>query len=172
MMATRTLIAVLLLATVEAKTSPVSKIVTMLKDMTTQLAKEQDADNEMMETMNCWCETYDKEKTAAIKAAEDSIASLKTTSEEQGAAAAKFSEEITSLEAILKKSTESLASATEQRKKALAEFNEEEKDLLASFTSVGDAIIQLEKHHSASLLQGQTKAAKDDTHNIAMMLKA
>jgi len=167
------LFAVLLLQApvTEAKTSPVTKIVNMLKDMTTQLMKEQDQDNEMMETMNCWCETYDKEKTAAIKAAEDSIASLKTTSEEQGAAAAKFSEEITSLEAILKKSTESLASATEQRKKALAEFNEEEKDLLASITSVGDAIIQLEKHHSASLLQAGGSASKD-THNVAMMLQA
>merc|ERR1719428_1851923 len=152
-------------------TSPVTKIVNMLKDMTTQLMKEQDQDNEMMETMNCWCETYDKEKTAAIKAAEDSIATLKATSEEQGAAAAKFTAEIASLEKILAASQESLASATEQRKKALAEFNEEEKDLLASITSVNDAIIQLEKHHSAALLQADGTASKN-THNIAMMLQA
>merc|ERR1719240_808488 len=118
----------------------------------------------MMETMNCWCETYDKEKTAAIKTAEDSIATLKATSEEQGAAAAKFTAEIASLEKILAASEESLASATEQRKKALAEFNEEEKDLLASITSVGSAITQLEKHHSASLLQADGSASKD-THN-------
>merc|ERR1719191_972681 len=76
--------------------------------------------------MNCWCETYDKEKTAAILAAEDSIASLKTTSAEQGAAAAQFAEEMKSLEAHLKASETALAQATEQRKKALAEFNEEE----------------------------------------------
>merc|ERR1719161_2582723 len=73
--------------------------------------------------MKCWCETYDKEKTAAILAAEDSIASLKTTSAEQGAAAAQFEAEIASLEAILKKSQVALAQATEQRKKRLAEFN-------------------------------------------------
>merc|ERR1719191_130277 len=121
--------------------------------------------------MNCWCETYDKEKTAAILAAEDSIASLKTTAEEMGAAAAQFTEEIASLEAHLKASTEALASATEQRKKALAEFNEEEKDLLASITSVGNAVISLEKHHSASLLQADGTAQKD-THNIALMLQA
>merc|ERR1719473_125959 len=168
------LFAVLLLqaASVEAKTSPVTKIVVMLKDMITQLSKEQDADNEMMETMNCWCETYDKEKTAAIKAAEDSIASLKTTSEEQGAAAAQLTAEIASLEESLKKSEVALAQATEQRKKALAEFNEEEKDLLASITSVGNAVISLEKHHSASLLQTPTQASKNALHGVAMMLQA
>merc|ERR1719388_16591 len=121
--------------------------------------------------MKCWCETYDKEKTAAILAAEDSIASLKTTSAEQGAAAAQFAEEMKSLEAPLKASETSLASATEQRKKALAEFNEEEKDLLASITSVGNAIISLEKHHSAALLQ-ESKSSRDETHSIAMMLQA
>merc|ERR1719161_1677128 len=122
--------------------------------------------------MKCWCETYDKEKTAAILAAEDSIASLKTTSAEQGAAAAQFAEEMKSLEATLKASETSLASATEQRKKALAEFNEEEKDLLASITSVGNAIISLEKHHSAALLQTPTQASKNALHGVAMLLQA
>merc|ERR1719160_1326925 len=122
--------------------------------------------------MKCWCETYDKEKTAAILAAEDSIASLKTTSAEQGAAAAQFTQEIASLEAHLKASETALAQATEQRKKALAEFNEEEKDLLASITSVGNAIISLEKHHSAALLQTPTQASKNALHGVAMMLQA
>merc|ERR1719313_2442987 len=134
-MAMKILFAALLASKVQAKTSPVTKIVNMLKEMTTQLQKEQEVDDEMMAKMNCWCETYDKEKTAAILAAEDSIASLKTTSEEQGAAAAQFTAEIASLEDHLKKSEVALAQATEQRKKALAEFNEEEKDLLGSITS-------------------------------------
>jgi len=145
----------------------------MLKDMTTQLQKEQDSDNEMMETMNCWCETYDKEKTAAILAAEDSIASLKTVSAENGAAAAKFTAELESLKKSLAQSEAALASATEQRKKRLAEFNEEEKDLIASITSVKNAIISLEKHHGASLLQESKglEGARDAIHGIAMMLQ-
>merc|ERR1719359_1263660 len=121
--------------------------------------------------MKCWCETYDKEKTAAILAAEDSIASLKSTSAEQGAAAAQFTAEIASLEESLAASESALASATEQRKKALAEFNEEEKDLLASITSVGNAVISLEKHHSASLLQTPTQASKNALHGVAIMLQ-
>jgi hypothetical protein len=172
MMAMKILFAALLASYAQAKTSPVTKIVNMLKEMTTQLQKEQEADNDMMETMKCWCETYDKEKTAAILAAEDSIANLKAVSEEQGAAAAQFTAEIASLEEILKKSEVALAQATEQRKKALAEFNEEEKDLLGSITSVGNAIISLEKHHSASLLQTPTQTSKSTLHGVAIMLQA
>jgi len=170
----KTLFAVLFLQAsyVQAKTSPVTKIVLMLKDMTVQLQKEQDADNDMMETMNCWCETYDKEKTAAILAAEDSIQVLKSVSAENGAAAAKFTAQIESLTKTLEASETALAQATEQRKKSLAEFNEEEKDLLASITSVGDAIIQLEKHHSASLLQTPTKAVQNEFHSVAMLLQS
>merc|ERR1719236_422899 len=51
--------------------------------------------------MNCWCTTYDKEKTAAILAAEEAIASLKTVSASNGAAAAKFTAEIAALEKSL-----------------------------------------------------------------------
>merc|ERR1719409_716334 len=145
-MAFKIMVVVMLLATgVEAKTSPVTKIVNMLKEMTTQLQTEQEQDDDMMETMKCWCETYDKEKTAAILAAEDSIATLKATSEEQGAAAAGFEAEVASLTTHLAQSEEALAQATEQRKKRLAEFNAEEKDLIGSITSVKDAIIALEK---------------------------
>jgi hypothetical protein len=165
-------VAMLLAPGVEAKTSPVTKIVNMLKEMTTQLQKEQDQDNEMMETMNCWCETYDKEKTAAILAAEDSIASLKTTSEENGAAAALYTQQIAALEKQLAQAEEALASATEQRKKRLAEFTAEEKDLLASITSVGDAVIALEKHHSAAAASFiQESDAHAQMHSIAMTLK-
>merc|ERR1719160_1619316 len=104
-MAMKFLFAVLFLQ-VDAKTSPVTKIVNMLKEMTAQLQKEQEQDNDMMETMNCWCETYDKEKTAAILAAEDSIATLKTVSQENGAAAALHTQEIASLEKSLAQSEE------------------------------------------------------------------
>jgi hypothetical protein len=172
MMGIKIVFAALLASYAQGKTSPVTKIVNMLKEMTTQLQKEQEQDNEMMETMKCWCETYDKEKTAAILAAEDSIATLKTVSVEQGAAAAQFEAEIASLEESLKKSEVALAQATEQRKKALAEFNEEEKDLLASITSVKGAVISLEKHHSASLLQTPAQASKNALHGVAIMLQA
>merc|ERR1719453_898005 len=103
----------------DGKTSPVTKIVNMLKDMVVQLQKEQDVDNEAMETMNCWCETYDKEKTQAILDGEDKIAQLKVTSQAEGASVLQRTQEIAALESQLAQATNSLASATEQRKKEL-----------------------------------------------------
>ena len=46
---------------------------------------------------------------------------------------------------------------------------EEEKDLLGSITSVGNAIISLEKHHSASLLQTPTQASKNALHGVNLV---
>merc|ERR1719399_965829 len=91
------------------KTSPVTKVITMLKDMTTQLAKEQEVDDEMYSKMDCWCTTGSKEKTKAIFDGEDKIASLKVVIEEETAAVAQFTGEISQLEAQLAKSKTALA---------------------------------------------------------------
>jgi len=152
------------------KTSPVTKVITMLKDMTTQLAKEQEVDDEMYAKMDCWCTTGSKEKTKAIFDGESKIESLKLEIEQETAAISQYTEEISQLTASLQKSETALAQATEQRKKALAEFNLEEKDLLASIASVKGAIIALDKHHSASLLQ-ESDSAREETHKIALMLQ-
>merc|ERR1719284_2144171 len=81
-----------------AKNRPVSKVITLLKDMLKQLEKEADEDEEIYDKIACWCETNDKEKTKSIKDAEKEVA------EDQ----------------------ESLDQATELRRKQLAEFNAEE----------------------------------------------
>jgi len=152
------------------KTSPVSKVISLLKDMSVQLAKEQEVDDEMYAKMTCWCTTGDKEKTQAIKDGEDKIASLKVTITEETAAIAQYTEQSAQLEALLQKAQTALDQATTMRKKNLAEFNAEEKDLLASITSVKDAIVSLSKHHSASLLQ-ESGSAREETRKIAMMLQ-
>eukprot|EP00971_Amphidinium_carterae_P130865 2592461-Amphidinium_carterae.1 len=48
---------------VAAKERPVSRVITLLKDMQKQLEKEQEEDEEIYEKLACWCETNDKEKT-------------------------------------------------------------------------------------------------------------
>jgi len=42
-----------------AKNRPVSKVITVLKDMLKQLEKEGEDDEEIYEKMACWCETND-----------------------------------------------------------------------------------------------------------------
>merc|ERR1719453_1439656 len=81
-----------------AKNRPVSKVITLLKDMNTQLQEEGKADEEIYEQMACWCETNDKEKTKAIAEATQHIDDLTVSIESLTAASTRLNEEIKVLE--------------------------------------------------------------------------
>jgi len=142
------------------KNRPVSKVITLLKDMVSQLEKEAEEDEEVYETMGCWCETNDKAKTKSIADAEQTISDLTAAIEGFTASAAKLNTEIANLEKEVAKNSQALDTATALRTKQLAEFNEEEKDMLGSITSLKAAVIALSKHHEASLIQ---KTESSDT---------
>jgi len=135
-----------------AKNRPVTKVINLLKDMQAQLQKEAEEDEETYEKVACWCETNDKEKTAAIEEAEARITDLTSTIEELTAMSARLNTEIKNLEAEIAKNQEALDKATAMRQKELAEFNEEEKDMLQSIGALKSAVVVLSKHH-ASLAQ-------------------
>merc|ERR1712100_596440 len=77
-----------------AKNRPVSKVITLLKDMLKQLEKEAEEDEEIYDKMACWCETNDQEKTKSIADAEARISDLTTKIEELPAASARLNTEI------------------------------------------------------------------------------
>jgi DNA repair exonuclease SbcCD ATPase subunit len=133
----------------EDKNRPVTKLINLLKDMQAQLQKEQKEDEEVYEKVACWCETNDKEKTAAIEEAEARITDLTSTIEEMTAQSARLNTEIKNLEAEIAKNQEALAKATAIRQKELAEFNAEEKDMLQSIGALKSAVTVLSKHHSS-----------------------
>merc|ERR1719271_2376854 len=134
-----------------AKNRPVSKVITLLKDMLIQLQKEAEEDEDIYDKLACWCETNDREKTKAIKEAEEKIDMLISKIEELTGLSAQLSTEIKNLEKDIAKDQNSLDQATGIRKKELAEFNEEEKDLLEAITSLKAAIAVLSKHHTSFL---------------------
>merc|ERR1719393_830183 len=138
-----------------AKNRPVSKVITLLKDMLAQMEKEAEEDEEIYEKMACWCETNDKEKTKAIADAEARIEDLTSTIEEMAAASARLNTEIANLEKEVAANQEALDKAQAIRTKELAEFNAEEKDMLQSISALKAAITVLSKHHggAAGLLQ-------------------
>jgi hypothetical protein len=136
-----------------AKNRPVSKVITLLKDMLKQLEKEAETDEEIYDKMACWCETNDREKTKAIKDAEARIADLTTQIEEYTALSARLGAEIKNLEKEVAENQEALDQATAIRQKQLAEFNAEEKDLLESISALKAAVTVLSKHHGGSLVQ-------------------
>jgi hypothetical protein len=142
-----------------AKNRPVSKVITLLKDMLKQLEKEAEEDEEIYDQLACWCETNDKEKTKSIGDAESKIEQLTTAIEDLTAGSSRLNTEIKNLEKEVAKNQEALDQATEIRQKELAEFNAEEKDLLASIGALKSAVTVLSKHNSASLLQIGTMSA-------------
>merc|ERR1712072_413662 len=133
-----------------AKNRPVSKVITLLKDMLKQLEKEAEEDEEIYDKMACWCETNDKEKTKSIADAEARIADLTTKIEELTANSARLNTEIKNLEKEVAENQAALDKATAIRQKQLAEFNEEEKDLLGSISALKSAVTVLSKHNSLS----------------------
>merc|ERR550534_2716566 len=138
---------------VAAKNRPVSKVITLLKDMLKQLEKEAEEDEEIYDKMACWCETNDKEKTKGIADAEAKIADLTTKIEELTASSSRLGAEIKNLEKEVAQNQEALDKATAIREKQLAEFNAEEKDLLESISALKAAIVVLSKHHGGALTQ-------------------
>merc|ERR1719421_1740064 len=136
-----------------AKNRPVSKVITLLKDMMAQMEKEAEEDEEIYEKMACWCETNDKEKTKSIADAEARIEDLTTEIEELTAASARLNTEIKNLEKEVAANQAALDQATAIRQKELAEFNAEEKDLLQSISALKAAIVVLSKHHGGALVQ-------------------
>merc|ERR1712032_1256063 len=137
----------------DAKNRPVSKVITLLKDMLKQLEKEAAEDEEIYDKMGCWCETNDKEKTKAVADAEAKIEDLTTKIEELTASSARLNTEIKNLEKEVAKNQEALDQATAIREKELAEFNAEENDALQAISALKSAITVLSKHHSGALLQ-------------------
>merc|ERR1719456_1731088 len=161
-----------------AKNRPVSKVITLLKDMLKQLEKEAAEDEEVYDKMACWCETNDKAKTKSIAEAEARISDLTSKIEELTANSARLGTEIKNLEKEVAANQEALDQATAIRTKQLAEFNAEEKDLLESISALKAAITVLSKHHGGSLLQmprshmlGVAATAQHEMERHAMLLR-
>jgi len=152
------------------KNRPVAKVINVLNDMLKQLEKEASEDEELYETMTCWCETNDREKTKAIADAEAKIDDLGVKIEELTAKSGKLGVEIKNLEKEVAKNQAALDKATEIRMKELSEFNDEEKDLLGSISALKSALEVLGKHNGASMLQlpNQHLAVLAKTVNSAM----
>merc|ERR1719392_234018 len=112
---------------VAAKKWPVSKVTTLLKDMLKQMEKEAEEDEEIYDKIACWCETYDREKTLAIKDGKEKISYLTVKIEELGALVGKLTAELAFIDKTVIKISASLDTATSVRFKELEQFNQEEK---------------------------------------------
>merc|ERR1719253_1345206 len=146
-------------AAMSFKERPVMKVVRLLQDTKAELEKELEDDKAVYELMECWCNSNDKEKAAAIEAGKAKIAELESS---MGADAAK----IAGLKAKRKETLDevnadhkALSDATGMRMKENKEFQASETDYLEAIDAAKNAIVVLGKHNP-SLAQLQSAARK------------
>merc|ERR1719421_1676368 len=140
--------------------------------MLKQLEKDAEVDEEVYEKFICWCTVNDKEKTKAIKDAEEKIKLLGLQIDEWSAWSAQLSVEISGHYKATADLQANLEQATAIRKKELAEFNAHEQELLDTIAALKAAIAQLQPHHSALLLlqRSEGQATSSAAMQVAAML--
>jgi len=142
----------------------VEKVVKILNDMKSQLEKEAENDDEIMEKMVCWCETNDKAKTQAITDNTLKEKTLTANIEEYSSMAATLEDDLAQLKIDIAAANKELAEATAIREKENAEFSADEKEQLTSIGGLKGAIKTLgekialnqKKNQKSSLLEVQS----------------
>ena len=133
-------------------------------------------EREVYDKLACWCETNDKEKTAAVEVAEQRITAFVSEIEELSAKSARLDTEIKTLNEEIAQNQEALNKATAIREKELEEFNAEEKDMMQSIQALKNAITVLGKHHPESLVSMESLVSiatliRHHLHSKAQLLK-
>jgi len=160
------LVALLLLALacvtdgLDAAVNPVTRVVGLLKEMKAQVEAEAEEDEKIYSKMGCWCETNEKEKTAAIKKAGEIIEESEATIEEGTATSARLTNEIDALNSELQADKDALDKATAIRESEREQYEDESKDLIDSIAALKEAIAVLKK---VQLIQH-----KDSSQNTAV----
>jgi hypothetical protein len=143
----------------EEKMNPVTKVVKMLEEMKATAEKEAKEDEDIYETMECWCTTNDKEKTEAIKIAEARIEELTATIETGIAKAGELTTQIAGLKEDIAADQDALAEATSIRDKEKADFDAEDADLSETAKLLKEAIAILSKVQLAQKSKADKAAA-------------
>ena len=131
-----------------AKDTPITRVVNLLKEMGETLKKEQEEDEDLNKQLGCWCNNGKYEKNAAIEASTAKIAELTATIEGSDAKSSELANSIKELETELAADKKALAEATALRNKQLAEFQGMETDSIQALENLKAAIIVLSKHQS------------------------
>jgi chromosome segregation ATPase len=132
----------------ELQATPLTKVVSLLKEMKAQNEKEMKEDQAIFDKLACWCHTNREAKTEAVAAAQQKIADLEASIKEYTAKYAQLGEEISHLKKDIAENVASLEAATEQRAKEAAEFHKGETDSITALGQLKGAITILSRHNA------------------------
>jgi hypothetical protein len=136
-----------------ASTTPVTRVVNLLKVMTKTLQADIEEDKTLFEELVEWCQTNSDEKKTAIEENTDKVADLETSIAAKTSDSSSLKETIKELEAAVADNKAALAKATTLRQKELAAFNTDQNDGTASVANLKAAITVLSKHNGVALPQ-------------------
>jgi len=136
-----------------AKVSPVTRVVTLLKEMQQTLQKEMGEDEDLFKKLGCWCNQNTYEKENAIADAEAKVAELESTIETLAAKSAELKSKIAETEKQVSGDKEALATATAQREKEQNEFHDKEVNSIQDIENLKAALVILGKHQTGAFPQ-------------------
>merc|ERR1719440_568194 len=137
-------------AAMNLKERPVMKVVRLLQDTKAELEKELEDDKAVYELMDCWCNSNDKEKAAAIEAGKAKIAGLESAMGEDAAKIAELKQKRKETLDEVNADHKALMDATGLRMEENKEFQASETDYLEAIDAAKNAIVVLGKHNSHS----------------------
>lgn len=132
-------------STLTTDMSPVRKVITLIEEMKVQVEKDAETDMAAYDKYMCWCDENEKEKTAAITAAQANIERLSAFIEEAAATMGMLKTEISTLETDIAEDQDAVATATSTREKEQAAFQSEESDMKETRQLLAEAIEILSK---------------------------
>lgn len=136
---------------VDDDSTPVTKVIGILKQMRETLEQEMEVDGEVYDKFAGWCTTNEQEKKVSIKASKDQIDLLATNIKEYVATARRLETELNILEDEVDKNQRAFDTATAIRNKEVTDMHAKEKDLVKSIHSLESAIIAVGKQHHSLL---------------------
>jgi len=129
----------------DADMNPVTKVVKLLEEMQEKVGVEAKEDEKMHDKMRCWCETNEKEKTAAIQWAKEHIEELNAFIEESSASVTQLTGEVEALNVVIAEGQKALDTATGIRQEDEAAFTTEEADMKETLGMLREAVAVLSK---------------------------
>jgi chromosome segregation ATPase len=132
----------------QADPRPITKVVKMMEGIMKSLKSDAEAEDEMFQKFDCWCQKVKKTATDNIATNQKREGELKDLIEDRTALSASLTAQLANLRRDLEEDIKALADATAIREKELAKFNENEKDQLVTIQALEQAIRVLKEFYS------------------------
>jgi len=151
------------------KERPVAKVVRLLQDMKAELQQELDDDKAVMEKLDCWCKTNDKQKTAAIEFGQQEVARLESEMDETTASILKTREKRKATWDEVQRDHKALEQATTLRMDENKKFQAESTDLIEAIDACDNAITVLSEHHP-DFMQMKKAAVRLSSSKVSQLM--